>query len=537
LSCESRLPHASEEGNLELRATYQHILQTRGTVSNVLKSFSHAPEGLKRYAALGEYVRYGTDLPGRTRELSILAIAAGIEYAWVHHLPHARKAGVSDAELAALKAGGIPEGASAAEAAAISFVRAYTDLGRVPDAVYAALAQHFTPRQITDLTLLGGYFVALGSAVHAFRIPIEPEYQKWVAPPAPAPRLPDRPRIVFVGAGAVGGYVGGHLARAGHDVTLIDPWPANVEAIRKNGLQLGGTQGEHSVKIKALHVSDVQSLARQPVDLAFICMKLYDTEWATALIKPYLAADGCVVTMQNSLVEEQVAAIVGRARTLGCIASTISVEATGPGRVVRSQLPGGDAYTVFRLGELDGRITPRAEQIAAMLRACDSAKVTTNLWGERWAKLVANTMTTGPCALSGLNLKDIFENAVARRLLIKLAGEAIHVGEALGYRLEPVRGLPAAQWIAAASGDANAFRSVEAHMLEGARRRPEGGWSGTAQDIAKGRWPEIDFMNGYVARKGAEAGIPAPTHVKVTERVKQLARGELTASLAQLEMI
>jgi 2-dehydropantoate 2-reductase len=534
LSTQSRLPHASEDDNPELRATYQHILQTRGLVSDVLKSFSHAPEGMKRFTSLGEYVRYGSDLPGRTRELCILSVAAGVEYAWVHHVPHAHKTGLTDAQLATLKAGGIPEGASAAEGAAISFVRAFTNLGQVPDAVYAAVEKHYTPRQITDLMLLGGYFVALGSVVNTLQIPIEPTYEKYVTAP-PARKLPDRPRIVFVGAGAVGGYVGGHMARAGHDVTLIDPWPENVEAIRKHGLQLGGTQGEHTVNVKALHVSDAQSLARQPVDLAFICMKLYDTEWATALIKPYLAAGGCVVTMQNSLVEEKVAALVGRERTLGCIASTISVEATGPGRVVRSQLPGGDAYTVFRLGELDGQVTPRAEQIAAMLRACDSAKVTTNLWGERWAKLVANTMTTGPCALSGLNLKDIFENATARKLLIRLAGEAIRVGEALGYRLEPVRGLPAAHWVAAAAGDAAELKRVEDHMLEGARRRPEGGWSGTAQDIAKGRWPEIDFMNGYVAQKGIEAGVPAPTHAQVTERVKQLARGELKAGVAQIE--
>jgi 2-dehydropantoate 2-reductase len=79
----------------------------------------------------------------------------------------------------------------------------------------------------------------------------------------------------------------------------------------------------------------------------------------------------------------------------------------------------------------------------------------------------------------------------------------------------------------AAAGDADAFRAVEAQMLEGARRRPEGGWSGTAQDIAKGRWPEIDFMNGYVARRAAEAGVATSTNVTVTDRVKQLARGEL----------
>src|SRR5258705_3309471 len=214
------------------------------------------------------------------------------------------------------------------------------------------------------------------------------------------------------------------------DVTLIDPWAEHVAAIKHGGLSLGGTQGEHTVRVKALHIADVQSLAGSPVDIAFLCMKLYDTAWATALIAPYLPPGGVVVTMQNGLVEEEVARIAGWGRTLGCIASTISVEAVAPGRIVRTQLPGGDAYTVFRVGELNGLVTPRAQRIAGLLRTVDSARVTTNLWSERWSKLTANTMTTGLSALAGLDLNEVVELQPARRLQIRLAAEAIRVGNA-----------------------------------------------------------------------------------------------------------
>jgi 2-dehydropantoate 2-reductase len=88
-------------------------------------------------------------------------------------------------------------------------------------------------------------------------------------------------RIVFMGAGAVGGYVGGHIARTGEDVTLIDPWPEHIEYIKHNGIHLSGTQGEHTVRLKALHLHEVQSLFKEPVDIAFICTKSYNTEWAT----------------------------------------------------------------------------------------------------------------------------------------------------------------------------------------------------------------------------------------------------------------
>src|SRR5574338_648230 len=99
-------------------------------------------------------------------------------------------------------------------------------------------------------------------------------------------------KIVVVGAGAIGGYAGGHMARAGHDVTLIDPWPEHVEYMRVHGLQLSGLTPEerHTIPVHAIHLCEVQSLMKgAPVDIAFICMKSYDTEWATHLIRPYLA--------------------------------------------------------------------------------------------------------------------------------------------------------------------------------------------------------------------------------------------------------
>src|SRR5262249_29695727 len=133
-------------------------------------------------------------------------------------------------------------------------------------------------------------------------------------------------RIVMLGAGAVGGYVGGHLALHGHDVTLIDFWSENIEAIRRNGVELSGmTEEERLVAYpKTIPMQEAAPLARQaPVDIAFVPMKSYDTEWVTQLIKPYLAPGGYVVSLQNCINEERIAGVVGWGRTLGCIASRI----------------------------------------------------------------------------------------------------------------------------------------------------------------------------------------------------------------------
>ena len=103
------------------------------------------------------------------------------------------------------------------------------------------------------------------------------------------------PRIAIVGAGAVGGYAGAHMVHAGHDVTFIDGWPEHVEAMRKDGLTITHLKdvAPFNVKVRAMHITDVQGLAKEPpIDIAFICMKSYDTAWSTAMIKQYLAPHG-----------------------------------------------------------------------------------------------------------------------------------------------------------------------------------------------------------------------------------------------------
>jgi 2-dehydropantoate 2-reductase len=346
-------------------------------------------------------------------------------------------------------------------------------------------------------------------------------------------------RIAVVGAGALGGYVGGSLAHLGHDVTLIDPWPENIETIRARGLELDGVTPQEKFVVKeakTLHLTEVQSLAKAPVDIAMVAMKSYDTAWATALIAPYLAADGFVVSLQNCLNEETIAGIVGWGRTVGVVASVISVDLYEAGRIRRTVAKGGDKHTVFRVGEPHGRVTRRVEELAEWLRGIDSAKATTNLWGERWTKLVMNGMGNGVTAATGLTSSDCLRNDTIRRFQIGLAGEAIRVGQALGYEMEKIRGLDPERIALAAEGDAAALAETEAAFIPkpGANPRADIQRPSMAQDIRKGRRTEIDAMNGFIAEKGAAAGVPAPSHAKLTEIVTRVERGELKPSPALL---
>ena len=197
-------------------------------------------------------------------------------------------------------------------------------------------------------------------------------------------------KIVIMGAGAVGGYTGGHMVKAGEDVTFIDTWPEHVEHMKKHGLKVSHAKDfpEFTVPVRALHLTEVQQFAKEkPFDIAFICVKSYDTVWSTTMVQQYLAPDGFVVSLQNCMNEESIASVVGWGKTLGCIASSITVNLSGPGHIHRGAGKGGAAHTVYRTGEVHGLVTPRAQEVGRLVATADSALVTTNLWGERWSTL------------------------------------------------------------------------------------------------------------------------------------------------------
>jgi len=342
-----------------------------------------------------------------------------------------------------------------------------------------------------------------------------------------------------MGGGAVGGYVGAHLHRLGHDVTLIDAWPEHVEAIRARGLELYGMTDEErcTVQVPTMHLTEVQSISKQrPIDICFISVKSYDTEWATLMMRQYLAPGGFVVSLQNCINEERIAGIVGWGRVIGCIAAAISVDMYEAGHIRRTVPKGGANHTVFRVGEVHGRVTARAQMVADMIAEIDSVKVTTNLWGERWSKLCLNGMRNGVSAATGLGGNEIDRNDALRRFSIRLGGEAVRIGQALGYQLENIGKLPPEKLALASEGEPAALAEIEALMLAGTNsgarsnlQRPSMG-----QDMLKGRRTEIEFMNGFVAERGAEIGRAAGAHVRLTELVQRIQRGELSPDPAHL---
>ena len=223
------------------------------------------------------------------------------------------------------------------------------------------------------------------------------------------------------------------------------------------------------------------------------------------------------------------AGVVGWGRTLGCIASSITVDLCEPGHIRRAAGKSrGKGHTVFRVGEVHGRITDRANEVCRLVDLADGAMVTSNLWGERWSKLVTNAMGNGLSACTGMISRDLQTNDVIRRFGARLGSEAIRVGQALGYELEEISHMSPEVIARAGEGDPEATHDYDEHRLAEAAQ-PGGGAHrpSMGQDMVKGRRTEIEFLNGFVVRKGEEVGIATPANAALTDIVKRVERGEL----------
>ena len=338
-------------------------------------------------------------------------------------------------------------------------------------------------------------------------------------------------RIAFMGAGAIGGTIGGYLTRAGHDVTLVDAWPAHIDKIKADGLTVTTMEGDFTVKPKALHIGEL-SATTNLYDVIFVSVKSYDTAWVTTLIEPHMVPGGVVVSAQNSINEDIIVSIVGWDRVMGCVV-TIGATTVGPGHVERTSSERGRRS--FALGDPANADSPRLQELKNILEDCGEVGVTTNLLGERWAKIATNCMSNSICGVTGQSSVDMRMHAVTRELAMRIAAEVVQVATAYGVAVEKISSIPANNYVEALTNTA-VKEEVERIMVEEAPKIGTGRPS-LAQDLAKGRRTEIDYLNGYVIRKGKEAGVRTPFNEMIVDLAKQVEAGVMQPMIDNIWMI
>ena len=333
-------------------------------------------------------------------------------------------------------------------------------------------------------------------------------------------------RIAMLGAGAIGSSVGADLTSAGYDVTIIDQWPAQVEAMKAQGLRIVMPDVELRTPVRALHLCDLAAVDPR-FDIVLMAVKSYDTRWLAELIRPYLEPNGWFVGVQNSMNDEHIASIIGRERVVGCCVE-LSAEIFTPGIVQRNTAHKG---TWFGLGELDGKLTKRVYELEELFRNVGKVTVTTNIFGTKWTKLIANSMTMGPFGLFGLKNVDAAKIPGMFELSVRIGRESMAVGHALGYRMEPVFGLLADEFAGATDEVLiTAMKTLLAHIGNNSR-------TAVVHDNLKGRRTELELISGLVAAKGKELGIPTPCNAAVAEIDRQIHQGKLKMDPSNFERL
>jgi len=293
----------------------------------------------------------------------------------------------------------------------------------------------------------------------------------------------DRVRVAVFGAGAVGCFYGGMLARAGHDVTLIGR-PAHVEAIRKTGLHFEGLQFDEHIRVAASTGPEAVRGAK----LVLFCVKSTDTAQGAAQIAPFLDPGSIVLNLQNGVDNtERIRAAISQ--TVIPAVVYVATEMAGPGHLKHH----GRGELV--IGALDG--APSAALAGAMAdvqrwfaAAGVQVTISDNVAGELWAKLVVNCAYNAISAISRLPYGEMIRGAGVKEVMRDVVAETLAVAKASGVRTAPEL-------------VDSVYRIAEWMPTQ---------YSSTAQDLQRGRPTEIDHLNGYVVGRGDALGIAVPAN-------------------------
>jgi 2-dehydropantoate 2-reductase len=251
--------------------------------------------------------------------------------------------------------------------------------------------------------------------------------------------------VTIVGAGAIGGVTGASLARAGHDVLLVDQATDHVAAMNAGGIAVVTPDGAWTVTVRAI-TPDALPAA---LDLVLLAVKAQHTPLALDAIAPRLAPHGTVVSLQNGLNEAVIAERVGARRTVGCLVNW-AADWIAPGRIQH-----GGAGT-FAVGELDGELSARAKDLAGLLGAVTPTQVTANIWGFKWGKHVYSALLVATALVDAHVYEVVERSPETQRALVALVAEGMAVAEAEGVSLEAFDEFDPAWYRAGRAGDAGA---------------------------------------------------------------------------------
>ena len=319
-------------------------------------------------------------------------------------------------------------------------------------------------------------------------------------------------RSAILGAGSLGIIIGALIAKGGYQIDLVDSYKENVDALNANGATVTGLL-DIKVPVTALMPDQMEGC----YDLIFLLTKQTNNDVALKLLLPHLHKDSIVCTLQNGIPEEAVAAYVGKDRTLGG-AVLFGATFKGPGVSVLTSPYEQTQEMAFTIGEMDGALRPRLQQVKAILETIGKVEVATNLMEIRWTKLLMNATFSGMSAALNCTFGDVLASPKAMECIAHVADETVKVCHAQGYHMVEVLGESFENFELITDSDIPQKMPIFNHIWGN-----QGFQKGSMlQDLEKGRKTEIDCINGVVCQKGREFGLSTPYNDKVVELIKEM---------------
>lgn len=321
-------------------------------------------------------------------------------------------------------------------------------------------------------------------------------------------------RIAVIGAGAIGGITAAFLAKDGYEVTLVAKHQEIVDRAMGKGLHITGVKGEHFVPMQA--VCKVEELQGK-YDAILIATKAYDMPQAAKQALPFVEEDGLFVSMQNGICTDAMAEVVGQERTVGSVIG-FGASMLGPGELEMT------SQGEFILGMPDGSVPETLRELQKALDHVVPTQITEHLLSELYSKLIVNSCITSLGAVCGKKLGEMMKIKQARRIFLSIIDEAMQVADGMGIHVFAYGGkLNYYNLMKGDSGLANFKRHA---MIRIVGMKYKNLKSSSLQSLERGQKTEIDYFNGYIAKKGRELGIATPVCDRLVEMIRQIENQE-----------
>jgi 2-dehydropantoate 2-reductase len=326
-------------------------------------------------------------------------------------------------------------------------------------------------------------------------------------------------KSAVVGTGSIGSLVGGYLIRGGEDVTMISAFQRDkAQLLREQGLRVTGNGDDFHVAVNAAYLGDLPQ--EEQFDVIFLALKSNDLAEVVPKLLPHLKEDGCLVSLQNGINEDYLISQAGAKRV---VAGTTFA---GGHLVTPCHMESHEGF--FRVGEVDGTVNARTEEIAAMLRKVRPSEATPEIRGYQWDKLARVCLSVPSAAISGLYLGDVFMERRLQKLFALLALELFAVAEADGSPRETVENKTRDEWIKVRDGQLTGLEGRDDHW-------PPNIVDAYTMDIRAGRPLEIGFTNGAVVRLGQRYGVPTPINAFMVDTILKIEAGTETRGFHQVK--